>query len=69
MLGYFKRTLDRGDKAEILSLIDEHRRGRVPLVVPLTLLRHHLRRQHVGCLEGQTYLEPHPRELSLRNHV
>jgi uncharacterized protein YbgA (DUF1722 family)/uncharacterized protein YbbK (DUF523 family) len=69
MLGYFKATLDADAKAEVLSLIDEHRRGEVPLIVPLTLLRHHVRRQRVAYLEGQTYLEPHPRELRLRNHV
>jgi uncharacterized protein YbgA (DUF1722 family) len=41
----------------------------VPLVVPLTLLRHHVRAHGVEYLAGQTYLEPHPRELMLRNHV
>jgi uncharacterized protein YbgA (DUF1722 family)/uncharacterized protein YbbK (DUF523 family) len=69
MLGYFKKTLDADARAEILSLIEEHRRGTVPLIVPLTLLRHHVRRHHVSYLQGQTYLEPHPRELALRNHV
>jgi uncharacterized protein YbgA (DUF1722 family) len=69
MLGYFKRTLDEDARAEVLSLIDEHRLGRVPLIVPLTLIRHHVRRQKLAYLQGQTYLEPHPRELSLRNHV
>jgi uncharacterized protein YbgA (DUF1722 family) len=39
------------------------------LVVPLTLFRHHVRRLKVSYLAGQTYLEPHPRELMLRNHV
>jgi uncharacterized protein YbgA (DUF1722 family) len=69
MLGYLKRALDADEKAELLGLIDEHRQERVPLVVPLTLMRHHVRRHRVAYLEGQTYLEPHPRELSLRNHV
>jgi uncharacterized protein YbgA (DUF1722 family)/uncharacterized protein YbbK (DUF523 family) len=69
MLGYFKKTLDADARTEILELIDEHRLSRVPLIVPLTLLRHHVRRHQVGYLQGQTYLEPHPRELSLRNHV
>jgi uncharacterized protein YbgA (DUF1722 family) len=41
----------------------------VPLVVPVTLLRHHVRRLEVSTLLGQTYLEPHPKELMLRNHV
>jgi uncharacterized protein YbgA (DUF1722 family)/uncharacterized protein YbbK (DUF523 family) len=69
MLGYLKTALDATDKAEMLMLIDEHRQERVPLIVPLTLMRHHVRRHRVAYLEGQTYLEPHPRELSLRNHV
>lgn len=69
MLGYFKTTLNESARHELGALIDDHRRGVVPLVVPMTLFRHHLRQQQVPYLEGQTYLEPHPRELSLRNHV
>jgi uncharacterized protein YbgA (DUF1722 family)/uncharacterized protein YbbK (DUF523 family) len=69
MLGYFKNSLDADSKKEILSLIDDHREGRVPLIVPITLMKHHVRRHRVPYLEGQVYLDPHPRELSLRNHV
>jgi uncharacterized protein YbgA (DUF1722 family) len=69
MLGYFKKTLDADARGELVSLIDEHRRGLVPLIVPITLMRHHLRRVRVPYLEGQVYLDPHPRELALRNHV
>ena len=69
MLGYFKKTLDADARAELLALIEDHRRARVPLVVPMTLMKHHVRRQKVAYLEGQVYLDPHPRELSLRNHV
>jgi uncharacterized protein YbgA (DUF1722 family) len=69
MLGYFKKSIDADARAEMLELIEEHRQGSVPLIVPLTLLRHHVRRHKVDYLQGQTYLEPHPRELSLRNHV
>jgi uncharacterized protein YbgA (DUF1722 family)/uncharacterized protein YbbK (DUF523 family) len=69
MLGYFTRTIDDDMRQELLALIEEHRQGRVPLVVPMTLMRHHVRRLRVEYLLGQTYLEPHPRELSLRNHV
>lgn len=69
MLGYFKHILDADARAEMLALIDDHRTGRVPLVVPLTIMRHHVRREKVAYLAGQSYLDPHPRELSLRNHV
>lgn len=69
MLGFFKQRLDAADKQEALSVIDDYRRGLVPLVVPLTLLRHFVRRFDVAYLQGQHYLEPHPRELMLRNHV
>ena len=69
MLGYFKDTLDRGDRAELLTLIASHAAGQVPLVVPLTLFAHHIRRCGVTYLAEQTYLQPHPVELMLRNHV
>ena len=49
--------------------IDDYRRGLVPLIVPITLLRHHVRRHDVAYLAGQVYLDPHPKELMLRNHV
>jgi uncharacterized protein YbgA (DUF1722 family)/uncharacterized protein YbbK (DUF523 family) len=69
MLGHFKDTLDRDSRNELLELIDAHRIGRVPLVVPLTLMRHHIRRSQVAYLADQLYLDPHPAELMLRNHV
>ena len=68
-LGYFKTLLDTESRAELLAIIEDYRRGLVPLIVPMTLLRHHVRVHGVGYLAGQTYLEPHPRELMLRNHV
>ena len=69
MAGYFKDRLDAGEKAELQEAIEDHRRGIVPLIVPLTLLRHHLRRHGAPWLEGQTFLDPHPKELMLRNHA
>jgi len=69
MLGYLRKGLDMPSRAELLSVVDDHRRGRVPLVVPLTLFRHHVRRLGIDDLRTQTYLNPHPRELSLRSHV
>jgi uncharacterized protein YbgA (DUF1722 family)/uncharacterized protein YbbK (DUF523 family) len=69
MLGYFSKDLAAGERQELVGLIDDYRRGLVPLVVPLTLVRHHVRRLGVEYLRGQVYLEPHPKELMLLNHV
>ena len=69
MAGHLKTLLDKASRDEMLDCIDDYRRGFVPLVVPLTLLRHHVRVHNVIYLAGQTYLQPHPRELMLRNHV
>ena len=69
MVGYFKKTLDTESKAELLGTIEDYRNGLVPLVVPITLIRHHVRREGVPYLAGQVYLEPHPRGMMLRNHV
>ena len=69
ILGFLKQELDSGDKAELVDTIERFRNGMVPLVVPLTLLTHHLRRHPVAWLMEQTYLDPYPAELMLRNHV
>ena len=61
--------IDDADRTELLELIEEYRTGLIPLIVPVTLLRHHVRRNEVEYLVDQTYLQPHPKELMLRNHV
>lgn len=65
--GYFKKSLNSEDKREVQHLIDQYRLGVIPLVVPLTLLKHHLRRHPDAYLQRQAYLQPHPENLSLRN--
>jgi uncharacterized protein YbgA (DUF1722 family) len=69
MAGHLRDGIDASGRAELAEAIDDYRRGLVPLVVPLTLVRHHARRLGVAYLLGQLYLEPHPKELMLRNHV
>jgi uncharacterized protein YbgA (DUF1722 family) len=69
LAGFCREHLDSADRRELAAVIDDYRRGLVPLVVPLTLLRHHLERHRVTYVLGQTYLQPHPKELMLRNHV
>jgi len=67
--GYLKKPLDTASREELAELILDYQRGFVPLVVPITLLRHHVRQHSIDYLRGQTFLEPHPRELMLRNRV
>ena len=69
MLGYFSKYLTAAERQEMAEVIADHRRGLVPLVVPITLVKHHVRRLGIEYLQGQTYLDPHPKELMLRNHV
>lgn len=69
LLGYLKTRIDAADKAEALELIDDYRHGKVPLIVPLTLLKHHLRRFPDPYLAGQAYLNPSPAELALCNAI
>lgn len=67
-LGYMKEHLSALEKRELLTAIADFGAGRIPLVVPITLLGLFIRRHEVGYLSGQLYFEPHPRELMLRNH-
>jgi uncharacterized protein YbgA (DUF1722 family)/uncharacterized protein YbbK (DUF523 family) len=67
--GYFKKLLDADARKELSETIDDYRRGFVPLIVPITLIRHHVRSQRVSYLADQLYLAPHPKELMLRNHT
>lgn len=67
IMGYLKHAIDTGDKAELTSSIDAYRRGEIPLIVPVTLLRHYLRRHPDPYMQDQHYLHPHPEALGLRN--
>ncbi len=69
LTGYLKNALASEDRREMRRLIDHYRAGIVPLVVPLTLLKHHFRRHPHHYIERQAYLQPHPEDLSLRNGI
>ena len=68
MAGYFKKWLSSDEKQELQDVITNYHRQLVPLIVPITLLRHYVRRYNVEYLKQQVYLNPHPLELMLRNH-
>jgi uncharacterized protein YbgA (DUF1722 family)/uncharacterized protein YbbK (DUF523 family) len=69
MLGFFRELLPPEDRIELAEIVADYAKGLVPLVVPLTLFRHHVRSRGVPWLAGQTYLDPDPKELMLRNHA
>ncbi len=69
MMGFFKKLIPGEDKKDILEAIDDYRLQRVPLIVPVTLIRHYVKKYDVVYLQEQIYLNPHPKELMLRNHV
>jgi uncharacterized protein YbgA (DUF1722 family)/uncharacterized protein YbbK (DUF523 family) len=69
MLGYLRKQLDKESIQEVSGLIEDYRQGLVPLIVPITLVRHYVRLFKIEYLSGQLYLDPHPKELMLRNHV
>lgn len=69
IMGYFKNQLSADEKQEMLGVIEAYRQGRVPLIVPVTLLNHYVRKYDQPYLKEQHYLNPHPLELGLRNHV
>ncbi len=69
MMGYFKRQLSADEKQELLEVMDQYREGYIPLIVPITLINHYVRKYDQPYLKQQVYLNPHPVELKLRNHV
>ncbi|MFW6324463.1 MAG: YbgA family protein [Desulfovibrionales bacterium] len=69
ILGYFKKHLEPGEKQEMLSLIDHYAQADIPLIVPITMFNHFVLKYQQEYLMDQVYLNPHPLELKLRNHV
>ena len=69
MLGYLRKHVDVANRADLVNVIDDYRRGLVPLVVPMTLLQHYFRHDPDPWISRQVYMNPHPRELMLRNSV
>jgi len=69
IMGYFKKQLSSTEKSELLETIQQYHDQLVPLLVPLTLLKHYVAQYDQSYLRQQVYLAPHPAELMLRNHV
>lgn len=69
VMGYIKSHLDSDDKKELLEILEAYRLGQLPLIVPITLLKHYLRRFPQPYIEQQYYMNPYPEELMLRNSL
>ena len=69
LMGYFKKELSPYEKQELLEIIDSYNQGHLPLIVPITLINHYVRKYQQPYLKEQYYLNPHPLDLQLRNHV
>jgi uncharacterized protein YbgA (DUF1722 family)/uncharacterized protein YbbK (DUF523 family) len=69
VMGYFEKNLSTDEKQDLLDVIEEYRQGLIPLIVPLTLMNHYVRKHDESYLKEQVYLNPHPLELQLRNHA
>ena len=69
LMGYFKKQLTSDEKQEVIDLIEQYRKEYLPLIVPITLINHYVRKYRQPYLSMQTYLNPHPLALKLRNHV
>ncbi len=69
IMGYFKKQLTTDEKQELLEIIENYHKGFIPLIVPVTILNHYVRKYNEPYLRKQVYLNPSPLELMLRNHV
>lgn len=69
MLGFLRKAVDEADRRELAGIVEDYRRELVPLVVPVTMLRHYVLKHGIEYLKDQYYLNPHPGELKLRNHA
>lgn len=67
--GYLKTQLDDGDKKELIETIERYRLGYLPLIVPITLLRHHFRKMPDPFIGRSFYMAPYPEELAVLNSI
>jgi uncharacterized protein YbgA (DUF1722 family)/uncharacterized protein YbbK (DUF523 family) len=69
IFGYLKKEIDAETKQDLLQAIEEYRTNKVHLVVPITFLKHYLKRHGSEYIKSQAYLDPYPHELGLRNYI
>jgi uncharacterized protein YbgA (DUF1722 family)/uncharacterized protein YbbK (DUF523 family) len=68
-IGYFRKQISPDEKQELIDIIDNYHKGYIPLIAPVVLINHYVKRLNDQYLKRQYYLNPHPLELMLRNHT
>jgi uncharacterized protein YbgA (DUF1722 family)/uncharacterized protein YbbK (DUF523 family) len=69
LVGHLREHTSAAEREDLLTIIEDYRQELVPLIVPITLIRHYVRKHAITYIADQVYLAPHPKELMLRNHV
>lgn len=69
IVGFIKKQMSADEKRDVLQAIEDYQAELVPLIVPITLIRHFIRKYGIDYILAQVYLSPHPKELMLRNHM
>ncbi|EQC48558.1 PF04463 family protein [Bacteriovorax sp. BSW11_IV] len=67
--GYFKKIVDDKEKHHILGLLDQYKRGSLPMTVPLEILNYLTKKYEVKYLAAQKIFAPYPEELALRRFI
>jgi uncharacterized protein YbgA (DUF1722 family)/uncharacterized protein YbbK (DUF523 family) len=69
LVGHMKERLQAGERVELDGVLEDYRQGVVPLIVPITLVKHYVQRYRIDYVRNQVYLNPHPKEMKLRNSI
>ncbi len=69
LLGYLKNSVASEARRNIVDIIDRYRQAKIPMITPLTLLRHYIDQSGSGYIKAQRYWEPYPQDLGLANKL
>lgn len=69
VMGYVKKSMNGTERKQLLKLIEQYRQDIIPLVAPMSMLRHLIESHGSDYIKKQAYLEPHPDMLGLRNNI
>ena len=68
-LGYLREKVRRTTRIDLHDAVRTYASGEVPLIVPVSLIAHRVRDESITYLMHQTYFDPYPAPLGLRNAI